>query len=320
MLLEHTSKANIKAWQTFLNQQNDGPIGEDGIWGQGSAEATKKFQDRNGLSADGMVGQGTIDKAKENGFELPEPLAAPTFTTPANNSNNVFDIAHGNTVKPNGFQDAYDGGMRLVFHKATGGFKTVSFYDNKYAIRRPEAEAAGLLWGAYHFANGYESGQVQAAGFLQFLKDNGGVENTLLVLDYEPDEYWKTVDHKSVRVAYEDMNLQQARDFVTHIHNETGVYPLLYGAHNKLIKDLVAANVPADDILYKCPLWYAQYSDHTPNLSSVHWNEYAFWQYAANKAPDTAGMDGKVDRSFYNLGMGTLEDFHKQHVVAKMTT
>ena len=260
-----------------------------------------------------MVGQGTIDKAKEKGFKLPEPLDTP-ITTPPNNSNNVFDLSHGNTVQPNGFQTAYQGGMRMVFHKATGGFRSVAFHDSRYAERRPLAEAAGLLWGAYHFANGYESGQIQAAGFLDFMKNNGGLENTVFVLDYEPDEYWK----HGQKVAYQDMNLSQARDFVTHIYNETGVYPLLYGASNKLIHDLIAENVPADDILYKCPLWFAEYSDHTPNLSSVHWNEYAFWQYAANKAPLTPGMNGEIDRSFYNLGMGSLEDFHRKYSVAKV--
>ncbi len=319
MLLEHSTKKNIKAWQTFLNQQKDGDLVTDGVWGPASAKATKNFQSANGLTADGMVGKGTIAKAEAQGFKLPEPLVARSVSTPTNNSNNVFDISHGNTVKSNGFQKAYDSGMRMVFHKATGGFKTVGYHDKKYAARRPQAEAAGLLWGAYHFANGYESGQVQAAGFLDFLKNNGGIENTLIVLDYEPDEYWKTVGDKKVKVTYKDMNLEQARDFVTHIHSETGVYPLLYGAHGKLLIDLIRAGVSADDVLYKCPLWLAKYSTNTPNLSQTHWSEYAFWQYAAQTAPATAGMAAKVDRSFYNLGMGSLADFHKAHSVGKET-
>src|SRR5258708_19966461 len=50
-----------------------------------------------------------------------------------------------------------------VIHKATEGG---DYADATCAARRPQAEAAGLLWGAYHFGTGQMSGDRQAAFFL----------------------------------------------------------------------------------------------------------------------------------------------------------
>jgi predicted chitinase len=55
----------VKAWQEFLN------ISADGIFGKETEYATITFQNNNGLTADGIAGHATFEKAKELGFEFP---------------------------------------------------------------------------------------------------------------------------------------------------------------------------------------------------------------------------------------------------------
>src|SRR4030095_899709 len=57
----------------------------------------------------------------------------------------VIDISHGVTVSD--FASVRRSGILGVIHKATEGGDWV---DASYGVRRPEAERAGLLWGAYH--------------------------------------------------------------------------------------------------------------------------------------------------------------------------
>src|SRR6185503_8531559 len=69
-------------------------------------------------------------------------------------------------------------GIIGVIHKATQG---TSGLDPMYVTNRGKAQAAGLLWGAYHFATGGD-GVEQAQHFLDTV---GTFQNTLLVLDLE---------------------------------------------------------------------------------------------------------------------------------------
>src|SRR5258708_18356881 len=69
-----------------------------------------------------------------------------------------------------------------VIHKATEGG---DYADATCAARRPQAEAAGLLWGAYHFGTGQMSGDRQAAFFLSVSRPR---PMTLLALELAVNE------------------------------------------------------------------------------------------------------------------------------------
>lgn len=58
----------------------------------------------------------------------------------------VIDIYHGNAV--DSFAQARAAGVLGIIHKATTG---QTGKDKAYTDRRRDAEAAGLLWGAYHW-------------------------------------------------------------------------------------------------------------------------------------------------------------------------
>ncbi len=95
---------------------------------------------------------------------MPDPLNA------------VVDISHHNGNID--LQQAKGDGIIGVIHKATQG---MSGLDPMYVTNRTNAQAAGLMWGAYHFATGGD-GVEQAQHFLDTV---GTFQNTLLVLDLE---------------------------------------------------------------------------------------------------------------------------------------
>src|SRR5690242_10324712 len=93
----------------------------------------------------------------------------------------VIDISHHQDQSID-FVKLKAAGIIGVIHKATQGN---GFKDPKYPGRRKAAEAAGLLWGAYHFAENTADGGggvEQAKFFLDYVGDPQGV---FLSLDYE---------------------------------------------------------------------------------------------------------------------------------------
>jgi hypothetical protein len=74
----------------------------------------------------------------------------------------------------------------------------------------PKPWSADSFWGAYHFGVGGD-GSDQAQFFLEVTKPD---DHTLLVLDYEPHLTGPT------------MSLDQAREFVEHVGEATGRWPL----------------------------------------------------------------------------------------------
>jgi N-acetylmuramoyl-L-alanine amidase len=71
MILTTGSKGDdVKAWQKFLKSLGHG-VEPDGDFGNKTHVATKNFQTKAGLTADGIVGVNTLVRAKTMGFSLP---------------------------------------------------------------------------------------------------------------------------------------------------------------------------------------------------------------------------------------------------------
>lgn len=62
----------VKKWQQFLRGQGY-PLAADGRFGPVTAAATKDFQAKHGLAADGIVGNQTLGRAALLGFEIVDP-------------------------------------------------------------------------------------------------------------------------------------------------------------------------------------------------------------------------------------------------------
>src|SRR5690349_18261131 len=122
----------------------------------------------------------------------------------------VIDLSAHTTVSD--FRQVRASNILAAIHKASEG----DFYaDPLCAARRSQAEAAGLLWGTYHFGKGDSSGEQQAAFFLDSSRPSRG---TLLALDFEPSEGDPS----------NSMTLEQAEAFVQAVASATGRLPLVY--------------------------------------------------------------------------------------------
>jgi len=185
-----------------------------------------------------------------------------------NGLNAIVDLSHHNG-DPN-FADLRAAGVLGVIHKATQG---INGPDPTYAKHKQWAQAAGLLWGAYHFGTG-EDGVAQADSFLRVVGDSTG---QVLVLDFEPN------------TTGPSMSLEEARAFVTHVKDQTGRYPGIYSGH--YIKELLGTG-----------------SDPVP----PNWSDWTLWQYtdgALGPDPKEIPGVGRFDRDLYNGGAADLQAF-----------
>jgi lysozyme len=179
-------------------------------------------------------------------------------------------------------------GVVGVIHKATEGFR---FVDQMYDERQREALDAGLLWGAYHFGVGGD-GSDQADHFLETVSPTSA---TLLVLDYEPN------------VTGPTMALDQAREFVSHINDQTGRFPGFYSGH--LIKEQLGAAQTPDAVLSECFLWIAQYKGQRPINIPPTFRTWTFWQYTDGvhgEEPHQVDGVGLCDRNRFNGSLVNL--------------
>lgn len=182
---------------------------------------------------------------------------------------NVIDIYHGNVVHD--FAALKAAGIVGVIHKCTQG---AGYVDKAYPVRRKQALAAGLLWGAYTF----NTGENVAAQVKEFLSHAEPDAHTLLALDFEDNP-------KS------NMTLSQARQFLTLADAQLGRKLVLYSGNR--VKDLLGGQ--ADAFLGSHRLWLAQYGPKAVVQRS--WKAPWLWQYSERgKLP---GTDGAVDLDFY---------------------
>lgn len=95
---------------------------------------------------------------------------------------NVIDMYHGNNVANSDFVKLRQSGVFAIIHKASQGSH---YQDPRYAERKVFAQAAGLLWGAYHFMDSSNVDD-QVANFINACGITApGSDPFLLACDYE---------------------------------------------------------------------------------------------------------------------------------------
>lgn len=194
-------------------------------------------------------------------------------------SDPVLDLSHWNKLANAGFADMAADGVIGVIHKCTEGS---SYVDDTYTMRRDQAEAAGLLWGAYHFLRPGDMRE-QAQHFVQHAGSDVGL---LYAADHEDPE----------------VSLADLKDFLRIVHDLTGHAPVLYSGH--VIKEQLGSG--ADPELARYPLWLAHYSDR-PSWPDATWPMWWLWQYT--ELGQSAGVAGAVDCNRY---AGELDDLRRE--------
>lgn len=237
---------------------------------------------------------------------MPYPIAPPPPDRATMGIDAVIDLSRSVTVTD--FRAVRRSGMLGVVHKATEGG---DYLDTAYAGRRPQAEAAGLLWGAYHFGTGQTSGARQAAYFLSVARPG---PRTLLALDLEANE----------NNPSNSMRLDQAEEFVQAVAGATGRLPVVYvhptWANGDPLPNSglsLGARITPDSLVARCGLWIADYHD-SPEVP-IGWETtgWRLWQYAGDEsvAKPAYGQTNIVqgvshcDRNLFNGDAGELQRF-----------
>ncbi|HEY4170247.1 MAG TPA: glycoside hydrolase family 25 protein [Reyranella sp.] len=206
----------------------------------------------------------------------------------------IVDLSAHTTVSD--FQLVRASNILAVIHKASEG----DFYaDPLCAERRSQAEAAGLLWGTYHYGKGDSPGAQQAAFFLETSRPGSG---TLLALDFEPNEGDPS----------NSMTLEQAEAFVQAVASATGRLPLVY-VHPTWANGRIAP----DSILARCGLWVVDYHDSPEIPRAWARSGWRLWQYASDgyagrrahgRNRIIQGLD-RCDRNLFNGDVAALYRF-----------
>ncbi len=196
--------------------------------------------------------------------------------------NVVIDLSHFNAVSD--FNTVKGAGIVGVIHKATEG---LGYVDPAYLSARSQALAAGLWWGAYHFATG-DDASAQAKHFLSTV--NPG-PNDLLVLDFEQNPTGSS------------MSLAGAEQFVTQVQAATGRWPGLYSG--SYMNQLLGSG--QNSTLANCWYWLSEYGP-TPHVPS-NWPTWTMWQYtdgSVGPEPHSVAGVGNCDRDQFNGDMDAL--------------
>jgi lysozyme len=233
------------------------------------------------------------------------PIAPPPPDRASQGLDAVIDISRSVTVSD--FRLVRQSDILAVIHKATEGG---DYSDTAYAPRRPQAEAAGLLWGAYHFGTGQMPGERQAAFFLSIARPG---PRTLLALDLELNE----------NNPSNSMRLDQAEAFVQAVAEATGRLPVVYvhptWANGDPLPNgfSLGAQITPDSILARCGLWVADYHD-SPELP-LAWaaKGWRLWQYAGDESASRPAYGATnivkgvshCDRNLFNGDAAALNQF-----------
>lgn len=222
-------------------------------------------------------------------------------------ANAVVNLSHYDEMAPD-FGRMSKEGIHAAIHEATyPRFAT----DEKYAARQSQAARAGLLWGAYHFADATDPVK-QADHFLGVVESRWRQSpvkppGVLLVLDYEKNGHYPGGT----------MSPKQAVAFVERIRERTGRYPGLYASEYRIRDVLNTSSVDSaiHNALSKCWLWVANYH-HQPKTTKP-WDGWTMWQYTGDGVcdlpramfPISAANIRKAERNVFSGSVGSLKSF-----------
>ncbi|TXL73627.1 1,4-beta-N-acetylmuramidase [Vineibacter terrae] len=255
-----------------------------------------------GLAMPGLAGCG----ARQAAYRRPDSAQAPARPAPSG-LDAVIDISHMVDVSDFGLARRHSD-IEAVIHKSSEGG---DWFDPSYGARRAQAEAAGMLWGAYHYGTRQYSGADQAAAFLSAAQPG---PSTLLALDFELND----------RNPRNTMTLAQAETFVLAVQQATGRLPMVY-VHPNWANGVpppghsasLAQPIMPGSILARCELWLADYRDEPEVPMAWADRGWRLWQYVANESPADAAY-GTVPRAVQgishcdrNLFAGSSSDLNR---------
>ena len=179
-------------------------------------------------------------------------------------------------------------GKSFAWCKATEG---TGFTDPTFAANDRNARAAGIVVGAYHFAQPgplVSDGTKQADKFLAVATPQTG--DLIPALDLEVPNGLTAAQMQSF-----------VRGFATRVHDALGAWPMVYVSPSFWSKYLGNSTFAAD---LGCPLWVAHWGVTSPTVPAKNWggHGWSFWQYTSSGS--VPGISGRVDLDRLNPTRG----------------
>jgi len=188
----------------------------------------------------------------------------------------IVDLSHWNP-NPIDFAAVKSAGIAAVILKATQGSHWI---DATFADRAIAASDAGLLVGAYHFADASDPA-AQVAHFLS-------------VADGEPV---LAIDVEQNSIPGGTVSIMQAAEMVARLQMATGRLPLVYMGRYGI--DGHGTGLP-NSVLSRAPLWLPEYGNKP--VPPKGWTDWTLWQYTDRTA--VPGIGGLCNR---NRFAGTMD-------------
>ena len=188
------------------------------------------------------------------------------------------------------------GKVKFAFCKATQG---AGYVDPQFKNNWAGIKAAGLLRGAYHFANTATDPTVQADHFVATVGDLD--PSDMLVLDIEV-----------TKLNGQDF-INWVATWLERVEAKTGIRPIVYTGGPFFNQHGGPPNAATIQRLSRFPLWLAAYVTHPENFMPTIWKDlgWVIWQRSGDIAApgDTIlhvpGINGNVDRDQFK---GTFDD------------
>jgi GH25 family lysozyme M1 (1,4-beta-N-acetylmuramidase) len=186
--------------------------------------------------------------------------------------------------KPIDWASVKRAGQSFAFIKASGGSdRTDPWFAREWAA----AGKAGLIRGAYHYADPSKDAETQAAYVVGVVGSTREANDLGIVLDLE------TTGGLSPSALS-----RWAHTFLAGVERRTGRVPILYTYPN-----FWHTRMKDDRTFGAYPLWLANYADRAP-APLPGWDRWTFWQHTSSY--HLPGIPGRVDHDVMCCSAGTL--------------
>jgi lysozyme len=205
------------------------------------------------------LGLSACGPASDPAAEAIGTVVEPVTVCPSGNVIHGVDVSHWDGSI--NWSQAHGDGIDFTIAKAT---EAADYTDDTFAANRQNAEAAGVVFGAYHFFRANVDPTEQANYFL-------GVIGSVEAGEISPTLDLETTDGMGASTI-----ASRAATFLQVVQQQTGRVPMLYTSPSFYTGTLGA---PASLAPYL--LWIANWEVNCPDVPSA-WSDWTVWQSADN--------------------------------------
>ncbi len=237
---------------------------------------------RVGLNLIGYRGLGGCPPEENNG------------NNSGNNSGNQTTNVTGMGLDVSHYQGNIDwnrvaqAGYKFAFVKATQG---TSYVDPKFSTNIQNGAAAGLMMGAYHFAEPYRhSAKAEADHFASIIQPYLSQMQLPPALD---------IEGKASSIGWSALSTW-INNFMNELQSKVGITPVIYIDVN------YARHL--DSSVTQWPLWIADWT-YDPNATprTGKWSSWEYWQYSdKGSVPGISGSNIDLDKANGGKALATL--------------